>query len=100
MVNHVTGFDCDLAEVTALGRRVWYLQRGLSHLFGARATDDRLPTRLATPLADGPTAGSAPDMRLMLGEFYTLRGLRPDGLPRRDVLVGLGLDDLADLLGT
>ena len=100
MVNHVTGFDYDLAEVTALGRRVWYLQRGLSHLFGARADDDRLPARLATPLADGPTAGSAPDMDLMLGEFYALRGLHLDGLPRRDVLVGLDLGDLADLLGT
>lgn len=100
MVNHVTGFDYDLAEVTALGRRVWYLQRGLSHLFGARATDDRLPARPATPLADGPAAGSAPDMDLMLREFYALRGLRSDGLPRRDVLAGLGLDDLADLLGT
>lgn len=99
MVNHVTGFGYDLAEVTALGRRVWYLQRGLSHLFGARATDDRLPTRLATPLADGPAAGSAPDMHLMMDEFYALRGLRPDGIPRRDVLTGLGLDDLADLLG-
>ena len=99
MVNHVTGFDYDLAEVTTLGRRVWYLQRGLSHLFGARADDDRLPARLATPLADGPTAGSAPDMDLMLREFYALRGLREDGLPRRDVLAGLGLDDLAELLG-
>jgi aldehyde:ferredoxin oxidoreductase len=98
MVNHVTGFDYTFEEVCCLGRRIWYLKRGLASLFGARARDDRLPERLMTPLEEGPTAGSVPDMDLMLREFYELRGLDADGLPRRQVLQDLDLEDLAALL--
>ena len=98
MVNHVTGFDYTVDEVCQLGRRVWYLKRGLSNLFGARAEHDRLPKRLMTPLQEGPTEGSLPDMELMLKEFYQLRGFDEEGLPRRDVLMALDLPELADLL--
>ena len=42
MVNHVTGFDYTIRELMRLGRRIWYLKRGLSNLFGARAEHDRL----------------------------------------------------------
>jgi aldehyde:ferredoxin oxidoreductase len=98
MVNHVTGFDYTLDEVCRLGRRIWYLKRGLANLFGARAREDRLPRRLLIPLEEGSTAGSVPDMDLMIREFYKLRGLEANGLPRRQVLEELDLDDLARLL--
>jgi aldehyde:ferredoxin oxidoreductase len=98
MLNHVTGFDYTLDEVMKIGRRVWYLKRGLTNLFGARAKDDRLPARLMTPLKEGPTQGSVPDVELMLKTFYKLRGLNEDGLPQEAVIRELGLADLADLL--
>ena len=97
-VNHVTGHDYTLAEVMQKGRRIWHTQRGLSNLFGARAADDRLPARLMTPLASGPSEGSVPDMELMLKEFYHLRGIKADGIAARSVLADLGLNDLAALL--
>ena len=100
MLNHVTGFDYTLEEVLQIGRRLWYLKRGLTNLFGARAKDDRLPARLMTPLSEGPTEGSIPDMELMLKEFYKLRGLSEDGIPRETVLREQNLADLADLLYT
>jgi aldehyde:ferredoxin oxidoreductase len=98
MVNHVTGYDYTLDEVCHLGRRIWYLKRGLANLFGTRAEDDRLPQRLLAPLQEGPTAGSVPDMDLMISEFYELRGLDERGVPTRQVLEKLGLGDLARLL--
>ncbi len=98
MINHVTGFDYTLEELMKIGRRLWYLKRGLTNLFGARAGQDRLPARLMTPLDHGPTQGSLPDMELMLKEFYEMRGLDADGLPGRQQLLDLGLDTLADLL--
>jgi len=98
LVNHVTGFDYTIEEVTELGRRVWYLQRGLSNLFGARAAHDRLPERLMTPLTEGPSAGSRPDMDLMLKEYYELREFTDDGIPGRAVLERLDLKELAELL--
>lgn len=100
MLNHVTGFDYTLEEVMKIGRRLWYLKRGLTNLFGARAKDDRLPARLMTPLPEGPTAGSIPDMELMLKAFYQLRGLNEDGVPRETVLREQNLADLADLIYT
>jgi len=98
LVNAVTGADYTLPDLLEVGRRVWFLKRGLSNLFGARADHDRLPLRLRVALDDGPTAGSAPDMELMMREFYELRGIDPAGLPQREILTGLGLTDLADLL--
>jgi len=98
MVNHVTGFDYSIQEVMHLGRRIWYLKRGLSNLFGARAEHDRLPKRLLTPLQTGPSRGSVPDMDLMLREFYGLRELNPNGVPTREILEEIGLPELAELL--
>jgi len=97
MLNHVTGFDYTLEEVMEIGRRVWYLKRGLTNIFGARAKDDRLPPRIMTPMTEGPTEGSVPDMELMLKEFYKLRGLNEEGIPQEAVLRELGLETLADL---
>jgi len=98
MLNHVTGFDYTLEEVLKIGRRIWYLKRGLTNLFGARAKDDRLPARLMTPMSEGPTEGSVPDMELMLKAFYKLRGLNEDGIPREKVLRDQDLAALADLI--
>ncbi|MGM0453537.1 MAG: aldehyde ferredoxin oxidoreductase family protein [Thermodesulfobacteriota bacterium] len=97
-VNLVTGFDYTLDEVLAIGKQLWYLKRGLTNLFGARAKDDRLPERLLTVLEDGPTAGSVPETEKMLTEFYDLRGLDADGIPKKEILVDIGLSDLAELL--
>lgn len=98
MLNHVTGFDYSLEELMNIGRRVWYQKRALTNLFGARAKDDQLPKRLLTPLTQGPTKDSVPDMTLMLAEFYQLRRLDETGVPREATLRELGLNTLADLL--
>jgi aldehyde:ferredoxin oxidoreductase len=98
MVNHVTGFDYTIDDVMKIGRKVWYLKRGLTNLFGARASEDKLPKRLMTPMTEGPSEGSVPDMDLMLKEFYEMRGLDEDGIPGKEVLTDLGLDELAELL--
>lgn len=98
LVNFATGFDYTLDEVLEIGRRVWYLKRGLTNLFGARAKDDRLPKRLMTPMTEGPTEGSVPDMDKMLAEFYALRRLDEEGIPTKQVLEDIGLPDLAALL--
>lgn len=98
IVNAVTGFNYSLDEVLAIGKRIWYAKRGLTNLFGARAADDRLPERLMTPINDGPTEGSVPDMDKMLSEFYKLRGFNENGVPKKDVLESMGLIDLAAML--
>ncbi len=98
MVNHATGFDYTIEEAMQIGKRIWYLKRGLSNLFGARVKDDKLPKRLITPIEGGPTDNSVPDMDLMLKEFYEIRGFQENGVPKKEVLLELGLKDLATLL--
>jgi len=49
-------------------------------------------------MTEGPSEGSVPDMDLMLKEFYEMRGLDEDGIPGKEVLTDLGLDELAELL--
>jgi aldehyde:ferredoxin oxidoreductase len=91
----VTGTPYTVEEIAQTGERLWQLKHGLNCLLGATAADDRLPARLLTPLEDGPTAGSVPDMDLMLREFYALRALDERGFPSPRRLETLGLADLA-----
>ena len=51
-----------------------------------------------TPMTEGHSQGSVPDMDLMLKEFYEMRGLDDNGIPGRKILTDLGLEDLAELL--
>jgi len=100
MIHSVTGWDYSMKDLLAAGERLWLLQRGMTNLMGARAADDRLPGHILTPLNEGMAAGSAPDMQRMIKEFYKIRGLDANGLPRKDVLDKHGLSDLAEKLHT
>jgi aldehyde:ferredoxin oxidoreductase len=94
----ITGFSFSVEEIVQTGERLWQLKHGINNLLGATVADDRLPPRLLEPLEDGPTAGSAPDMELMLREFYALRDLDAGGRPSRARLEQLGLHVLAEAL--
>ena len=98
MINYTTGFDYSLEEVMEIGKKVWYMKRGLSNLFGADVLDDKLPKKLMTPMKEGPTEGSVPDMELMLKEFYEMRQFNKNGVPEKKVLEEMGLEDLTALL--
>ncbi len=97
-LNSVTGFGFDMPELLRTGERLWALKRSISCLLGATAADDRLPKRLLTALADGPTAGTAPALDVMLKEFYALCDLDAQGRPSAARLESLGLADVARLL--
>lgn len=97
--NKVAGYDYDIETMMAAGTRIWLLQRSLGHIWGATREDDRIGERIMTPVEDGMIAGSVPDMETMLREFYEIRGLREDGLPKRETLEKYNLDYLAERLG-
>ncbi|MGB5218628.1 MAG: aldehyde ferredoxin oxidoreductase family protein [Smithella sp.] len=95
MIHVVTGWDYSTDDLIKTGEKIWLLMRGITNLLGSRASDDTLPPNVMKPLEEGMTAGSVPDIGKMLREFYELRGLDANGLPRRDVLEKAGLSDLA-----
>jgi aldehyde:ferredoxin oxidoreductase len=96
--NAITGFNMSFEDLLKCGMREWTLKRGLNNLLGIRAADDVLPKRVLTPLAEGAAAGSVPDMDMLKMEYYNIRGLNQEGLPRRELLIELGLENLGRML--
>lgn len=90
-----SGFDYTFEELRECAERIWHLKRGLDCLMGITAADDRLPRQILTPNTDGGAAGAAPNLEIMLKEFYPARGLDAEGRPSRDTLQRLGLSDLS-----
>ena len=95
MIRVTTGWEYTKEELLNTGARIWLLMRSMTNLMGAKATDDRLPKRVLTPLTEGMVTDSVPDIGLMLREYYERRGLDEDGKPRREVLEKAGLSAIA-----
>ncbi|HSV95731.1 MAG TPA: aldehyde ferredoxin oxidoreductase family protein [Spirochaetota bacterium] len=96
--NAITGFNLGFKDLLEAGMRDWTLKRGINNLMGVTSKDDVLPRRVLTPLTDGAAAGSVPDMKRLLSEYYALRGLDERGFPREEKLVELGLEELRSKL--
>jgi aldehyde:ferredoxin oxidoreductase len=104
LMEAVTGIDFTPEEVAQVGERVNNLARAFNVREGFARADDRFPERLMTePLKSGASKGqliSEEDLKVMLDEYYTVRGWNLDtGIPSREKLVELGLDYVADQLG-
>jgi aldehyde:ferredoxin oxidoreductase len=96
--NAITGWNLTNQDLLKAGMRDWTLKRGFNNLLGITSKDDKLPKKLLTALEDGAAAGSIPDVKLLLSEYYSLRGLDERGYPKKEKLVELGLDELKDRL--
>ncbi|MEM2125833.1 MAG: aldehyde ferredoxin oxidoreductase family protein [Candidatus Methanosuratincola sp.] len=103
MINPVTGFGYTLEELTTVAERILDLERSFNVRTGIRRKDDTLPRRfLEEPIPEGPSQGmhtDEPTLNRMLDEFYALKGWDPKtGVPTREKLVRMGLEDVADCL--
>lgn len=94
----ITGFNFDFKDFLVCGARDWILKRGINNLLGVSAKDDILPPKILTPLKEGAAAGSVPDMQLLRDEYYTIRGLDGDGIPKQETLIELDLPELLQKL--
>ncbi|WP_243366824.1 aldehyde ferredoxin oxidoreductase family protein [Fundidesulfovibrio soli] len=78
-VGLVTGLDASKGELRRKAARVLNLTREFNLREGLTIKDDRLPGRLhREALPDGRTLTEA-EMERLLGDYYRLRGWRPDG---------------------
>ncbi|MFC1532409.1 aldehyde ferredoxin oxidoreductase family protein [Thermodesulfobacteriota bacterium] len=103
LMEAVTGLSLTPEDVMKVGERVNNLARAFNAREGFTRADDSLPERLMTePLSEGASKGhviSEEDLKVMLDEYYLLRGWDPNtGKPTREKLVELGLDYVADQL--
>ena len=103
MINGVTGWSLNLAEVESIGERIYNLERAFNCREGVSRKDDNLPTRIANePIPSGASQGMyCPPQEFtgMLDEYYRLRGWDANGIPSAEKLKGLGLEEVIKDLG-
>jgi len=94
MMAPATGIDFTFDKSIAQGDRIWNLERLFNLRAGFTAADDKLPDRMYEPVPGGPRAGSRAELQDHLQTYYQLRGWDERGVPTREKLDELGLEDL------
>ncbi len=81
-----------MEKLTAMGERIWNMERVFNNAAGFTAKDDDLPPRLKTePAKTGPAKGKVNELGKMLPEYYKVRGWNEKGVPTKATLKRLGL---------
>jgi aldehyde:ferredoxin oxidoreductase len=94
VLNSATGWDMTFDEFLLTGERIHNLKRMFSVQRGISRKDDILPARILTHrLASGGTRGNLPNLGAMLNEYYSVRGWSEEGIPTREKLAELGLEE-------
>lgn len=94
-----TGFELSSEELLEAGARVTNVERAHNSRLGLTAVDDTLPPRFTQdPMPEGPAKGKVYDILEPIKEaWYTVQGWNPEtGIPTRERLTELGLEDIAD----
>lgn len=97
-----TGVKVNEEVMLTVAERVHNVERAYSCREGLDRKDDRLIGKWADePVPNGPYKGEMIDSEkweVMLDEYYRLRGWDENGIPKKEKLKELGLDDVADAL--
>ncbi|NVK00657.1 MAG: aldehyde ferredoxin oxidoreductase family protein [Oceanospirillaceae bacterium] len=84
--------DWSLEKLSAVGERIWNMEKLFNLEAGLTKDDDKLPERLTTePAQEGPAKGLVSGVPEMLPEYYQKRGWDTEGVPTRETLDRLGL---------
>src|SRR5690606_28919555 len=96
MLRAVTGMDISDEEVLRIGERIWNLEKLFNLEAGFTREDDTLPERLLKePLKTGPGKGKVVELDTMLDKYYEVRGWTEEGIPTKEKLEELSLDEKA-----
>lgn len=95
-VTAATGREIRWDDMLTLGERIWNLEKLFNLRAGLTREDDRLPGKCLEPVL-GETSQSAvideEEFEAMLDEYYSLRGWDQAGVPSRQKLEALGIED-------
>ena len=91
----VTGWDFSEEEIINIADRIYTLERLFNMREGFTRKDDTLPWRsLFEPKPEDPGKGQVVPLEEMLQDYYKVRGWDENGVPTKETLKNLGLDDL------
>lgn len=100
MVNAVTGFDFTAEEILKVGERINNIARAFNIREGFDRKDDTFPERILTePLKAGASKGQyipKEELKIMLDEYYSERGWDANGIPTKEKLMELGLQEVIE----
>ena len=95
MLSAATGISFAAQSLHATGERIWNLERLYNLREGFTRQDDTLPGRfLKEPLPEGPAKGRTVDLAPMLDDYYRFRGWDSNGIPTREKLHQLSLEEM------
>lgn len=102
LITAATGWDIDKSELIKIGDRIHTLERLFNHVHaGFDIEDDYPPTRFFTEeIKSGPYKGESLDKNKYLETLknnYRYHGWDTRGIPQKDTLKRLGLDDFIEL---
>ncbi len=93
----VTGWEYTPNDLLTAGDRSMTIKRAISNKLGLKRKDDKLPKICLQALKEGSTAGTAPDMNLLMKDYYQYRGWDWDtGRPTEKKLNELDLGWIAE----
>ena len=98
----VTGYEMTPEELGLVGERINTLARLINIREGLSRKDDTLPWKVMNePVPDdGPSKGAVvtqAELDLMLDDYYAARGWTPEGVPTKNLLTKLGLEDFSSI---
>jgi aldehyde:ferredoxin oxidoreductase len=95
LISGATGLDIDESELTQISRRVINLVRAYNLRSGLTRKSDTIPKMFFTISPSPPWSKLDPDIfDRCLDRFYELRGWNNNGVPKKEELDKLGLDDV------
>jgi len=99
----VTGFEMKPEEMKRSGERINNVARLFNVREGLGRKDDNLPYKVMhQPVPDeGPSKGAyvtQEELDLLLDDYYEARGWTKEGIPTKEKLKELGMDDLIDVI--
>lgn len=100
----ITGVERSWQELISVSEMVWHLTRAFSvrEVEGFGRHMDFPPPRLCQdPVQTGPNEGhfiSMDEVQILLDEYYQARGWNENGIPTRETLERVGLEDVAEVI--
>ncbi|MFP4267881.1 MAG: aldehyde ferredoxin oxidoreductase family protein [Spirochaetaceae bacterium] len=96
----ITGVDYDEAKIMQIGERIYNLERMFNMEAGLSEKDDNLPPRLLNDaIPEGPMKGQVARLGEMLPKYYKTRGWDEKGIPTKEKLEELGLENFSFVSG-
>jgi len=99
-IKGLSGWNLTSADLMKIGDRLYNLKRAYNVLMGVTRDRDTMPRRILEILRPGKPVSEGEKLFLdMRKDYYEFRGWDEKGIPKREKLISLGLEEAAQKMG-